>query len=366
MIDLYNELIRGENTNKVDSYLDILKKQKRIVLFGAGLSGRIISKWLLENSISPLGFVDSDLNKVGISVNGVHVYEKKWLLSEGKEACIVVSCGDYGIILDELKNMGLSGAYTMYIDPKWITDPDGLKEFICQNIDSYQKALETLTDKQSQDVYINMLKYKISYDDSYIKTVCGNCAERYFDKELIDFKYIKNYVDAGGYNGDTLKEYINKCNDNYDNIYVFEPNETNMIELNKNVKYMHLKNVNTFQIGLSDKSELLSFNINSGIATRISEEGTKKIKCDSLDNILTNRTIDFIKMDIEGAELKALMGASEIIKRCKPNLAICVYHKPQDYFEIPLKIKELSSSYKIYFRQYEFSDTETICYAIGD
>ena len=85
-----------------------------------------------------------------------------------------------------------------------------------------------------------------------------------------------------------------------------------------------------------------------------------------MDNILKDKQIDLIKMDIEGAELSALSGSRKIIKKFMPVLAICIYHKPEDYFEIPMLIKKLCPNYKIYIRQYELSDTETICYAIGE
>lgn len=50
----------------------------------------------------------------------------------------------------------------------------------------------------------------------------------------------------------------------------------------------------------------------------------------SLDRILGNRKIDFIKMDIEGAELKALCGSEQLIRRCMPKLAVCTYHYAEE------------------------------------
>lgn len=50
----------------------------------------------------------------------------------------------------------------------------------------------------------------------------------------------------------------------------------------------------------------------------------------SLDTFFADKEINFIKMDIEGAEMKALQGASELIKRCSPKLAVCTYHNAED------------------------------------
>ena len=69
-------------------------------------------------------------------------------------------------------------------------------------------------------------------------------------------------------------------------------------------------------------------------------------------------------MDIEGAEMKAIKGAEASIKKYKPKLAICIYHKPLDIVEIPLLLKEIVPEYKIFIRHYGDGPFDTICYAI--
>lgn len=60
-----------------------------------------------------------------------------------------------------------------------------------------------------------------------------------------------------------------------------------------------------------------------------------------MDEFLKNEKVTFIKMDIEGLEMKAIKGASKIIKEQKPRLAICIYHKPDDFVSIPALLLEL-------------------------
>lgn len=71
-----------------------------------------------------------------------------------------------------------------------------------------------------------------------------------------------------------------------------------------------------------------------------------------------------IKMDIEGVEAEALSGAQETIKRDRPVLAICVYHKREDLITIPKIIRQLCSEYKFYLRAYSKHSTEIVLYAI--
>ena len=53
-----------------------------------------------------------------------------------------------------------------------------------------------------------------------------------------------------------------------------------------------------------------------------------------------------IKMDIEGAELNAVKGAIETIKKFQPILLIAVYHTPQDFFEIKPLIENIAPNYR--------------------
>lgn len=71
-----------------------------------------------------------------------------------------------------------------------------------------------------------------------------------------------------------------------------------------------------------------------------------------MDDELSDERITYIKMDIEGAELKALKGAEETLKRCKPKLAICVYHNTSDFWRVPQYIKSINSEYKIFLKHH--------------
>ena len=69
-------------------------------------------------------------------------------------------------------------------------------------------------------------------------------------------------------------------------------------------------------------------------------------------------------MDIEGAEAAALRGASVIIAKFKPKLAISGYHKKEDLWEIPLLIKKMNPEYNIYFEQHSPIPEESCFYAV--
>ncbi len=86
----------------------------------------------------------------------------------------------------------------------------------------------------------------------------------------------------------------------------------------------------------------------------------------SLDDYVANKKlsrVNVIKMDIEGAEMAALEGASQVIKEFKPRLAISTYHKPEDLWEIPHKLKEQNSDYRLLFGHHTPISWESVYYA---
>lgn len=74
--------------------------------------------------------------------------------------------------------------------------------------------------------------------------------------------------------------------------------------------------------------------------------------------------VDYIKMDIEGAEPNALKGALNTIKRFRPKLAIAIYHSLSDFMNIPKwLINLLGSDYRYYLGHYTIHAEETVFFA---
>lgn len=86
----------------------------------------------------------------------------------------------------------------------------------------------------------------------------------------------------------------------------------------------------------------------------------------TIDSFLENsdvKRVDYIKMDIEGAELDALRGAGDALSSFSPKLAISIYHKISDLWEIPSYIKECNPNYKLYFDHHNPIEWEAVLYA---
>jgi hypothetical protein len=87
----------------------------------------------------------------------------------------------------------------------------------------------------------------------------------------------------------------------------------------------------------------------------------------TIDDLAEQRNlqkVDFIKMDIEGTELQALRGAVQTVQRYKPKLAISVYHRLADFYEIPEYLDSLSLGYRFFLRHYTIHAEETVLFAV--
>jgi len=131
-------------------------------------------------------------------------------------------------------------------------------------------------------------------------------------------------------------------------------------------KTQKIGNVKCYKLGLWKKEEVLNFtergSEDSTLASR--EKFTTTIQCVSLDKFFENKEKPtLIKMDIEGAEFEALLGAKNLIREKKPKLQICLYHKPRHLWLIPIMLKNWVPDYKLYVGHHSYSWGDIVLYA---
>lgn len=221
-------------------------------------------------------------------------------------------------------------------------------DYIRENDELFEKAYNLLYDERSKEDFLKVLNFKISGKVSYLFS-CEYEKELLY-KEILPLDKNETIVDLGAYDGDTIREFLAVTDSSYNKIIAFEPDEKNFRKLK--TKCGTLQNTEFYNIGAWDKKETLFFRKKKGRNSHQADDGIP-VMFDSVDNIVNER-VTLIKMDIEGAELKALDGATETIKKYLPKLYICAYHRNEDFFTLPLKIRELSPDYRIFFRHHPY------------
>ena len=220
-------------------------------------------------------------------------------------------------------------------------------------------------------------------DPTSRQLVLDKCALQILDRELspntqadcyyedcFTFGNDEVFIDGGAYIGDSAEQFSQHVNGNYKHIYAFEPDKENFKKAEMQLKM--LPNTTLISSGLWNKSGQMEFMhdpelLGSSLIYHATEYTTSMVSVVALDELFADKQMKdwptFIKMDIEGAEKQALFGAKNIIRKKKPKLAICAYHKIEDIYELPQTILSIRPDYHMILRQYEFGRYETILYA---
>ena len=217
-------------------------------------------------------------------------------------------------------------------------------DYVRENEEKFDFVYDLLADEESKRVYLDIINFKISGKVDYLFNTFCNKESVYSDiLKLTDSEAI---VDLGAYDGDTIREFTEFTKGKYSRIYALEPDAKNYKKLVKNTE--KTDRITLYNMGAWNKKDTLIFDKKAGRNSRLSSTGVP-VEVTDIDSLI-NEPVTMIKMDIEGAELKALDGAKRIISTYKPKLYICAYHRNEDLFSLPIKINELFDGYKLYFR----------------
>ena len=230
-------------------------------------------------------------------------------------------------------------------------------KFFLKNISEFIKVYKILSDFQSKKEFLKILSYKVTGNEKSLKFDYNNRKIQYFPH----FIYLNKdslLVDVGAYDGDTIKKFLTLRKE-YGRIIAFEPDKSNFKKLKNN--FTNNKKISLCNKALSSQNKVMSFH-SSNDTSRLDEKGNDKTIVNTLDSL--GFVPDFIKVDIEGGERDFIIGSKETIKKYKPQLAICVYHKSDDFFYLVDLILSINNRYKIYFRHHSFGFTESVMYFI--
>lgn len=231
------------------------------------------------------------------------------------------------------------------------------------NIEQYCKVVDMLKDEKSKEVFENMMAAKMYMDMDYIQKAFSEDAV-YFNEELFQFGDEEVLIDCGGYVGDSAISFANVV-PKFSYMYIMECNPQLAQKCTENLSRFQDK-YEVCQYAASDANGVVHFQFETNAldAGKISETGDIEVKSICLDD-LTDKRITFIKMDIEGAEKAAIIGAKRIIGTYTPKMAICIYHLNDDFWKIPQQIAEISPNYDFYIRQHDkASYNETVLYCV--
>ena len=252
--------------------------------------------------------------------------------------------------------------YIRKFRPKTLELVEAFRECYELHRTEFQKLYELLEDDFSRRTLRNVIKYRLTARTSLLRGIV--VSPQYFVPDIIGPLKEEVFIDGGAYTGDTIVSLYRERGKCWRKIYAWEPDEENRRILEKRCVCGGYKDVEIIPFALWNEKTELKFWGKRRDRSCVHENGTEVVPVDTIDHVCSSDKVTFIKMDIEGSELEALRGAADVIRRDKPKLAISIYHKPKDYFEIPFYVKELVPEYRLYIRHHKRSCVDTVLYAV--
>lgn len=367
------ETLQQELRKEYQPYLD---HSQNVYIWGTGLLGRFACRQLKQSNIlsgEVIAFIDNNKELTGNIIEGTPVINPDMVKTDD----LIIICSQAFMEIEKQIENELSNPKLYYrILPflydelsEWEMDEGLLDSLGKLDIyrENYKKVFEKCADEASREILDCILNYRFTMKSKWIEKAYNKTNEagdgiEYFDSAIVKPQKKEVFVDCGGYIGDTVLGFLKFTQNNYKKIYYFEPSKPIYSQAKENLKDIH--NVVFTSAGVGEKAGQFRFaEAGQGDFGHIDDSGTEMVNIVTLDETVTDEST-FIKMDIEGTELSALKGASKLIKKSRPKLAICVYHKPEDLFEILELIDSWSINYKYYFRQYNKGLAGTILYCI--
>lgn len=348
MLDLFNLKKRS---------LDDFLEYKKYILFGAGDASDEVYYFLTSNNKKIISYIDSNSDLIGKKRNDISINSPDKILEiYNNDVAIVISSSSQLQIAEKLINefnINISNIFPFVTDMfSKHFDPD----LILVNEDKIKKLLDLLSDEESKEYMRNLLSFRLTMDSRYLKPNPKLKSFYNYEFEKASPKEGDVVVDCGAYIGDTAKMYLDRLNNNC-KVYAIEACPNNYDILDAWVKKNELsEKVFPLMVGVGseDGDKFITFEKTDfdprAVLNDKKTTNSFRVEITTLDKLFVEKNIavNFIKMDIEGAEKDALLGGKNIIEKYKPGMAIAAYHKPSHLWELPLLIKQINPGYKIY------------------
>jgi len=358
----------------------------KIAIFGAGANGVLFLRGMRQAGVVVDVFIDQQPQQAqidGVPLSKPESIEDKeeWQLfcAIFPRSLVKPSNSQYGSVEEILHQLGF---------PNVVGFADTLEQFptIIQGyfqrhhlwmhsnsaVMVDQQAIEQLRpllcDPQSVQLLDRWVEWRMTQDMEHYIQPDGQC--EYFPADIPGLFPRKplHFIDCGAYSGDTVEDLYSLWEGEIELVTCFEPDSDNLQQLQQTLERLQHSHdqvyCNVFPCGVGVKTEILSFSGGQGSSSAMvmGGEGQIQVPVVSLDQTIGLSQPNYIKMDIEGAELDALQGARELIEREAPSLAICLYHKPEDLWEIPLYIHSIQPSYKMDIRTHDHLGLSSVLY----
>lgn len=336
----------------------IRANQGSIVLYGAGSLGKQILASLNGLKIKPIAFFDDTIgDEIGF-VDDIPIYTPQAGLEKLGDKIMVIVCicnakHRYTNTKKRFSSIGFKTVHSFADLIKAFPDVFGAyyvfdsNEVLLKHKEEINSAYSALEDKASKDTFISHLNFRLSNNFDYLPLPEKNIYLPTVIQNKISID--THFIDCGAFVGDTLNLFENHYAVRFNKITAFEPDHKNFIRLTETIKKQQSyigRDIAIYNYAIGGIRGEMLFSQTGTEGSAISTSGEIKVQVRPLEDYVCDSNT-YIKFDIEGTEVDAIMGANNCLKKYKPIMAVSAYHKPSDLWIIPLLLKEIYPNYRL-------------------
>ena len=342
-------------------------------IHGAGSFGRGVAKILATAGIPVLGFIDRRGPNL-VMVDGLRVLHPDAL----EDQDVSGATHFHGLMNDatpsaEISDWAAGRGFDHLLFPTdlyriagvdlhhyWLAPPSQT----LQHLSALEAVHDALADDESRTILRTLMRYRLNSDPRlHPDTDRPGCYTPHF---LPIFDSPINFVDGGAFTGDSVEALLGRGIAIADWI-AFEPDPDNFERLRDTAQRIQSRvgAYTLYCLGLSDTNAQVGFSNGGGAASRIMtiDASATAVNVVRADDVMNRDGCVYIKLDVEGAELAALRGMERLLTQ-KPTLAVSIYHRPQDLWEIPLYLMQRQEGAEFYIRQHGYHGFDTVLYVV--
>lgn len=338
---------------------DHLKEtDKKIVLYGMGNGADKILSVCKARGIPVCGIFASDGFARGNLFHGmpVETWSRIRTLYGAENVIVLLSFGTSRP--EVLENIRRIEAESELYAPDVPVFGEGLfdRAYCLAHEAELQQAEQLLSDEESRGVLRNVIRYRLTGCPSFLYAAESD-PERNL-REIVCADRLRVAVDLGAYHGETVRELIDAGAGHLQTVYAWEPDSRNFRRLEMYAAEETRATVKPICGAAWSEEGVLTFdgsgNRNASAQVNRSsvlrEAATlRQVTAMTVDRVLSDEQVDYIKYDVEGSEREALLGSAAVIRRNLPVLAVSLYHRVEDLFILPLTVHRLFPAYRFFY-----------------
>jgi FkbM family methyltransferase len=347
--------------------LDV-KNLRSLAIVGAAGEGQRLAHICQSQGIKIDAIVDDDPAKRELVIAGLQVTPIQTLAALPKSTPIVIASHRVLRVTQRLRELGFKHVVPfamLQVLAGEIFPPhmfyNGLLDDLWTSRSEIQTLYDRLADDHSRRVLEAVIGFRRTLDPALLQPVVTE-HDLYAPEKLFEFADDEVYVDGGSYDGDTIRSFIGRVQSRFADIYAFEPDPVTFEKLKAN--FRDEPRVHPIHAGLYSRRGSLRFRDDASRGAIFAADGEIEMPVTTIDEVLGDKRLTYIKMNIEGAEIDALQGGRKAVSKWHPRLALSIYHRADDLWRIPQLVLELNPDYQLYLRQHDGGIIETVLYAL--